>query len=108
MPLRTRLPTKCSDEGTNRHDPCRLPNCAMHLGGCPIAVPDGWENIRVERSHITHSVKLSWSALSRQTSGSGNKVGKSEGVHIVHTLNFGSGRTGAGLGRIGDVCGGVE
>ena len=28
-------------------------------------------------------------------------------MHNVHTLGFGSGRTGAGLGRIGDVCGGV-
>ena len=35
------------------------------------------------------------------------EVGKSEGVHNVHTLGFGSGRTGAGLGRIGEVCGGV-
>jgi hypothetical protein len=35
------------------------------------------------------------------------KVGKSEGVHIVHTMGFGSGRTGAGLGRIAEVCGGV-
>ena len=28
-------------------------------------------------------------------------------VRFVHTLGFGSGRTGGGLGRIGDVCGGV-
>ena len=31
----------------------------------------------------------------------------SEGVHNVHTLDFGTGRTGAGLGRIAEVCGGV-
>ena len=37
----------------------------------------------------------------------GAEVGKKEGVHNVHTLGFGPGRTGAGLGRIGDVCGGV-
>ena len=30
----------------------------------------------------------------------GAEVGKKEGVHNVHTLGFGSGRTGAGLGRI--------
>jgi hypothetical protein len=35
------------------------------------------------------------------------EVGKKEGVHIVHTLGFGSGRTGGGLGRIVDVCRGV-
>jgi hypothetical protein len=29
--------------------------------------------------------------------------GKKEGVHIVRTLGFGSGRTGAGPGRIGEV-----
>ena len=43
----------------------------------------------------------------RQTSGFGNKMGKNEGVHNVHTLGFGSGRTGGGLGRIAEVCGGV-
>ena len=30
----------------------------------------------------------------------GGEVGKDEGVHIVHTLGFRSGRTGAGLGRL--------
>ena len=34
-------------------------------------------------------------------------MGKNEGVHNVHTLGFGSGRTGAGLGRIAEVFGGV-
>ena len=34
-------------------------------------------------------------------------MGKNEGVHNLHTLGFGSGRTGAGLGRIAEVCGGV-
>ena len=33
--------------------------------------------------------------------------GKREVVHIVHTLGVGSGRIGAGLGRIADVFGGV-
>ena len=37
----------------------------------------------------------------------GAEAGKKEGVHNVHTLGFGSGRTGVGLGRIGDVFGGV-
>jgi hypothetical protein len=32
---------------------------------------------------------------------------KRAGVHNVHTLGFGSGRTGAGLGLIAEVCGGV-
>ena len=35
------------------------------------------------------------------------QVDKNERVHNVHTLGFGSGRTGAGLGLIGDVCGGA-
>ena len=79
-----------------------------HLGGCLIAVITcASEILRPRRSHITPSVKLSWPALSRQTSGSGNKMGKNECVHNVHTPGFGSGRTGAGLGRVGDVCGGV-
>jgi hypothetical protein len=30
-----------------------------------------------------------------------------EGVHNVHTLGFGFGCTGIGLGRIGEVFGGV-
>jgi hypothetical protein len=30
-------------------------------------------------------------------------TGKEGGVHNVHTRGFGSGRTGSGLGRIGDV-----
>ena len=35
------------------------------------------------------------------------EVGRKEGVHNVHTLGFGLGRTGGGLGRIADVFGGV-
>ena len=51
-----------------------------HLGGCLIAVATvASENIMPERSHITHSVKLSWPALSRQISAPGNKVGKKRG-----------------------------
>jgi hypothetical protein len=34
-------------------------------------------------------------------------VDRKEGVHNVHTRGFGSGRTGAGLARIGDVFAGV-
>ena len=34
------------------------------------------------------------------------EAGKKEGVHNVHTLGFGSGRTGAGLGRIAYVSAG--
>jgi hypothetical protein len=34
-------------------------------------------------------------------------MGKKDCVHIVHTLGFGSGRTGSGLGRIAEVFGGV-
>ena len=33
--------------------------------------------------------------------------GSKEGVHNVHTLGFGSGRTGAGLARIAEDFGGV-
>jgi hypothetical protein len=36
-----------------------------------------------------------------------DEVRKKEGVHNVHTLGFGSGRTGGGLGRIADVFGEV-
>ena len=39
--------------------------------------------------------------------GWGAESGQREGVHNVHTLGFGSGRTSAGLGRIADVFGGV-
>ena len=35
------------------------------------------------------------------------KPPKKDGVHNVHTLGFGSGRTGAGLGRIAELFGGV-
>ena len=78
------------------------------LGGCLIAVvTDTSENIWPGRSHITNSVKLSWPALSRQTSGPGNRMDKNEGVHNVHPLGFGSGRTGIGLGRIAEAFGGV-
>jgi hypothetical protein len=35
------------------------------------------------------------------------EVRKEEGVHNVHTLGFGSGRTGGGLGRIAEVFGEV-
>lgn len=77
-----------------------------HLGGCLIAVvTDALENIGPERSHIMHSVKMSRAALSRQTSGPGNEMGKNEGVHNVHTLGVGSGRTGAGSGRTPHVSG---
>jgi hypothetical protein len=75
---------------------------------CLTAVAaDASEHIRRERSHITQSVKLPWPALSRQTPGLGNKMGKNEGVHNVHTLGFGLGRTGGGSGRIREVFGGV-
>ena len=78
-----------------------------HLGRYLIAVvTDAPGNIRPERSHITHSVKLSWPALSGRLLGPARN-GQSEGVHIVHTLGFGSGRTGAGLGRIPYVWAGV-
>jgi hypothetical protein len=43
----------------------------------------------------------------RLSSPVGGRTGQKGGVHNVHTLGFGSGRTGAGLGRIADVCGGV-
>ena len=33
--------------------------------------------------------------------------GRKGGVHNVHTLGFGSGRTGAGLDRTAEVCGGM-
>ena len=36
----------------------------------------------------------------------GDGVGKKQGVHNVLTLGFGSGRTGAGLGRITHIFGG--
>ena len=39
--------------------------------------------------------------------GWGAEVGKKEGVHNVHTRDFGLGRMSAGLGRIGEVFGGV-
>ena len=35
------------------------------------------------------------------------ELGKSESVHHVHTLAFGLSLTGAGPGRIAEVCGGV-
>jgi hypothetical protein len=37
----------------------------------------------------------------------GAEAGNKESVHNVHTLGFGSGRTGAGLGRIAEVFGGA-
>jgi hypothetical protein len=37
----------------------------------------------------------------------GAGVGKKEGMHNVHTLGFGSVRTGGGLGRIAEVFGGL-
>ena len=46
-------------------------------------------------------------ACSSYRSEIGVEVGKKEGVHNVHTLGFGSGGTGCGLARIGDVFGGV-
>ena len=39
--------------------------------------------------------------------GSGRRNGQNRGVHNVHTLGFGSGRTCAGPGRITEVFGGV-
>jgi hypothetical protein len=33
------------------------------------------------------------------------KIGQKEGVHNVHTLGFGLGRTGTGFGRIAEVFG---
>jgi hypothetical protein len=39
--------------------------------------------------------------------GWGLKAGRTEGVHNVHTLGFGSGSIGAGLDRIAEVFGGV-
>jgi hypothetical protein len=80
-----------------------------HLGRCLIAVvTDASENIRPEQSHITRCEKLPWPERSRQTPGPGNKMGKKGGVHNVHTLGFGLGRTGAGLGRIPYVSVGVQ
>ena len=79
-----------------------------HLGRYLIAVvTDASENIRTERGHFTQGVKLPWPERSRQTPGPGNKRGKKGGVHNVHTLGFGLGRTGAGLARITEVFGGA-
>ena len=75
------------------------------LGGCLIAVvTDTSENIWPGRIHIMNSVKLSWPALSRQTSGPGNRMDKNEGVHNVHTLGFG----GSYWYRTGPDCGGFR
>jgi hypothetical protein len=38
----------------------------------------------------------------------GQRNGQKKGVHIVHTLGFGLGRTSVGLARIGDVFGGSQ
>jgi hypothetical protein len=39
--------------------------------------------------------------------GQGARERQKEGVHNMHTLGFGSGRSGAGLGRIAEVSGGA-
>ena len=64
----------CGKGGTNRHDPCRLPNGAMP----PRSVSDSSRHRRFGEigpgpSHITHSMKLLWPALSRRLLGPATK-----------------------------------
>ena len=67
------------------------------LAGCLTAVViDISENNWPERRPITHSVKLPCPALSLQTPGPGNRRGKNEGVHNVHTREPGPVFPGAG------------
>jgi hypothetical protein len=80
--------------------------------GCPVAqclsgagpVPEAYSFHRSEIAGKTQRPR----PVSRLSSlVGGAEVGKKEGVHNVHTLGCGSGRTGAGLGRIPEVFGGV-
>ena len=83
----------CQQEG-------RLVRCLYAAG----SVPEAGRSYRseIERKAQTTRPDGRFSSLV-----GGAEVGKKEGVHNVHTLGFGSGRTGAGLGRIAEVFGGV-
>ena len=84
----------CQQEG-------RLVRCLYAAG----SVPEAGRSYRseIERKAQTTRPDGRFSSLV-----GGAEVGKKEGVHNVHTLGFGSGRTGAGLGRIAEVCGGIQ
>ena len=74
-----------------------------HLCGCLIAVvTDASENTRPERSHITHSVELSWPAMSQQTFWAATKCAKRGCAQCAHP----GPRIGWYRRRTGPDCGG--
>jgi len=60
---------------------------------------------------VPETYSSSWSEIAPRPDGPykqpgwDRRGGPKEGVHNVHTLGFGSGRTGSGLGRIAEVSG---
>jgi hypothetical protein len=83
-----------------QHEIRPLARCLFAAGRFPAA----YSSYRSEMASKTH-LPCPDGRLSGLVGGA--EVGKKEGVHNVHTLGFGSGRTGAGLGRITEVFGGV-
>ena len=79
-----------------QHEGRPLVRCLFGAGPVPEACSSYWSEIAAPRPDGRLGSPVG-----------GAEVGKKEGVHNVHTLGFGSGRTGAGLGRIAEVFGGV-
>ena len=79
----------------------RLVRCLYAAG----PVPEAYSSYRSEIERKAQPTRPD-SRLSSLVGGA--ETGKKEGVHNVHTLGFGSGRTGAGLARIPYVSAGVQ
>ena len=70
-----------------------VPRCSLGAGPGPETYSSSWSEI-APRPDGPYK-QPGWDRRS----------GPKEGVHNVHTLGFGSGRTGSGLGRIAEVSG---
>jgi hypothetical protein len=86
-------------------EPCVGRRCSVHaLRRCPARTREDWHPVRNEGAQ---QAGLPASEGLRHFSGRYIKVAKKDGVHNVHTLGFGSCRTGAGLARIAEDFGGA-
>ena len=84
-------------------EPCVGRRCSVHaLRRCPARTREDWHPVRNEGAQ---QAGLPASEGLRHFSGRYIKVAKKDGVHNVHTLGFGSCRTGAGLARIAEDFG---
>jgi hypothetical protein len=83
---------------------CSAPKCSANVVRRIRMSPETWVQGKLAKGVEKDSPCLNGPG---QAAGCCSNMTQKVGVHNVHPLGFGFGCTGAGLGRIGEVCGGV-